>query len=205
MSEDAGAATDAGTAEVGDGEAATATDAEDSEAAGLLGGMLANDPEALAQELARIKTESRKWEKRAKGNAEAADQLKKIQDANKTDLERAQQAQREAEEARDEALAMHSRVMAAATHNLPVDLIDYLGTGTEDEIMERAQGIGQAIEAEVQRRVDEALRTGNQTRNGFAPAARPVESMRPGSAPATGVTPNTPDDWLRAMIGRERG
>jgi Domain of unknown function (DUF4355) len=205
MSEDAGAATAAPeTGQTGEGTDVAAPDTEEHEAAGLLGNMLSKDPDALATELAKWKTEARKWEGRAKSNSEAAAQLKEIQNKNKTDLQRAQEAQQEAERQRDEATAMHHRVMAAASNNLPVGLIDYLGSGTEEEIMERATGIGQEIEAEVDRRVKEALAGGTQGRNGFRQGARPVESMRAGAAPSSDEKPAGPEQWFRKLLNQAR-
>lgn len=200
MSEDAtgAAGTDAGTAEDPNASDATETGAEDAEAAGLLGGMLGNDPEALAAELAKWKDQARKWEGRAKTNSDAAARLTEIEQANMSELEKAQAAQRTAEEERDNAVSMHNRVMAAAAHNLPVELIDYLGSGTEDEVMERAEAIAAVIGRQAQALADQIL-AGNRNGMPFT-GARPVESMRAGSAPAQGGTPQTPDDWFRQLL-----
>jgi hypothetical protein len=201
MSEDTGAAgADAGTAEGQDVADATGTDAEDAEAAGLLGGMLQNDPEALAAELNKWKTEARKWEGRAKTNSEAAARLKELDQANMTELQKAQAAQAAAEAERDNALAMHNRVMAAAAHNLPVDLIDYLPTGTEEEIMTHAEALAGIIDAAATEKAN-ALLAANAGRNGMPyTGARPVESLRAGSAPAAGETPNDPNAWFRQLL-----
>jgi hypothetical protein len=200
MSEDTGAAATApGTGEAEGVDPGTVTDQEDAEAAGLLGGMLSQDPDALAEELDKWRRESRKWEGRAKENSKAAAKLQEIEDANKTELEKALDAQRLAEEQRDAAVTTHSRVMAAAANNLPVELIDYLGSGTEDEINERAAGIAQVIERTAQELAQQII-AGQAGRNGLPMGARPVESMRPGSAPASGGTPQSPDEWFRQLL-----
>jgi hypothetical protein len=104
-------------------------------------------------------------------------------------------------------------MMAAATYDLPVGLIDYLGDGTEEEISDRAEAIAGEIETTVQARVEEILRGAGFTidangeiqpasgggRNG-TPGRRPVESMRPGSAPANGGEPNSLDEWFRGVV-----
>src|SRR5215469_2108696 len=184
MSEDAGAAADATVtdATVTDADAA-GTGAEDEEAAGLLSGMLAQDPEALAAELAKWKGQARKWEDRAKANSDAAARLKDIDQANMTELHKAQAAQKSAEDERDKAYAMHNRVMAAAAHNLPVEAIDYIPSGTEDEIMAHAETLAGIIDAAATEKAN-ALLAANAGRNGMPMGARPVESLRPGSAPA---------------------
>jgi Domain of unknown function (DUF4355) len=202
MSEDAGATADPGTGDAGQvTDGAETASPEDDEAAGLLGGMLANDPETLAAELGKWKGEARKWEGRAKKNSDAAAELESIKQQNMSDLEKAQAAAAQAAEERDKALAMHARVMAAAAHNLPVELIDHLGSGTEDEINERAEQFARVIETAAQDRANEILAQ-NAGRNGMpVTGARPVQSMRPGSAPAVGgETPTTPDEWFRRLL-----
>lgn len=190
--------TGAGTAPVS-GTSVTGDGSEDTEAAGLLGGMLEQDPEQLNQELAKWKDLARKHEKNAKANSAAAKQLQEIEDANKTELQKALDAQKAAEEERDTAIMTHNRVMAAAAHNLPVELIDDLGSGTEEEITARAERIASAIDTRA-RALAEQMAQGNGS--GMLPrsGARPVESMRAGSAPANGDTPNTLDGWFRNLV-----
>jgi len=174
-------------------------------------------PEDLASQLAHWKDMARKNEARARQNASAATKLQEIERQNMSELEKAQAAQRDAEKARDEALASHARVMAAAAHNLPVELIEHLGTGTEEEINERAELFANVIE-EMAQAIAEQLLTDRVAsgelivgqasgRNGSAPqpqspGARPVESMRPGGAPA-GATPNSNEQWFRQLLNRD--
>jgi Skp family chaperone for outer membrane proteins len=199
MSEGAAEA-EAGTADVDTSAAGSETETEDTEAAGLLDAMSGNDPEALSEELEKWRKEARKWEGRSKQNSDAAARLKEIEQQNMSELEKAQAAQRDAEERAATATAMHNRVMSAAANNLPVDLIDYLGSGTEEEINETAEVFARVIEETVQQRVNEILAS-NASRNGQPMSgARPVESMRPGSAPASGGTPTSPDEWFRQLL-----
>ena len=197
MSEDASTGTE--TVPDAQSDNGAATDPEDAEAQALLDGM-SETPEDLAAELAKWKTESRKWEGRAKTNSDAAARLREIEQSNMSALEKAQAAAADAEERASTALAMHNRVMAAAAHNLPVELIDHLGSGTEEDISERAELFARVIDTEVQNRVNDVLAQ-NAGRNGMPfTGARPVESMRAGSAPASGGTPSTPDEWFRRLL-----
>jgi len=198
----------AGTAGEGSGGEEGATDLDTGQGQGESG-----DQGDAAAQLAHWKEMARKHEKRARENSTAAAKLKQIEQANMTELEKAQSAQREAEQQRDEALATHARVMAAAAHNLPVELIDVLGTGTDEEINERAELLQTAIEdmaGEIaEQLIADKIASGElivgqgASRNGGAPqgqqAARPVESLRPGSAPA-GAMPNTPEQWFRQLL-----
>lgn len=195
MSEGAAEA-EAGTADVDASAEGSVTDAEGAEAGELLEGMSNAD----TSEVEKWKAQSRKWEQRSKENSKAAARLQEIEQQNMSELEKAQAAAADAEQRATTATAMHNRVMAAAANNLPVDLIEDLGTGTEEEINERAERFARVIEEAVQSRVQE-LTAGNAGRNGqqFS-GARPVESMRPGSAPSQGETPTTPDQWFRQLL-----
>lgn len=199
MSEQAAEA-EAGTVEVDASAEGTETDLEGTEAAEAAG--TGTD---LAAELEKWKTQSRKWETRSKENSKAAAKLQELEQQNMTELEKAQAAAADAEERATTATAMHNRVMAAAAHNLPVELIEDLGSGTEDEINERAERFSRVIEEAVESRVQE-LTAGNAGRNGQPiSGARPVEAMRPGSAPSQGGTPTTPDQWFRQLLDNRLG
>jgi hypothetical protein len=128
-----------------------------------------------------------------------------------TEVEKAVAAQREAERERDEARDMHARMMAAAAHDLPVELIDFLGTGTEEEINERAELLVSSIEetatAIAEQMLSDKIASGELVvangngRNGQPQVVpgRPVESLRAGSAPA-GTAPATQEQWFRQLI-----
>jgi hypothetical protein len=165
-----------------------------------------------AAELAHWKEMARKHEKRAKENAAAAARMKQLDQSNMTEVEKAQAAQRDAERERDEARDMHARMMAAAANDLPVDLIDFLGTGTEEEINERAEMISSVIEETAQAIAEQLIKDqiasgkliDGASRNGGpvpGPGARPVESLRAGSAPA-GTAPATQEQWFRQLLGQ---
>jgi hypothetical protein len=194
MSEGAAEA-EAGTAEVDASAEGTETDPEGTEAAELEGAQGAD----LATELEKWKSQSRKWEQRSKENSKAAARLQEIEQQNMSELEKAQALAADAEERATTATAMHNRVMAAAAHNLPVDLIEDLGSGTEDDINERAERFARVIDEAVEARIQELTAGNNAGRNGLQDA-RPVESMRPGSAPSHGGTPTTPDQWFRQLL-----
>ena len=152
----------------------------------------------LASELERWKANSRKNERRARENAAAAKELAEIKKAGMSDAERLQAELAEATRERDEARTTHNRVMAAAAHDLPVELIDYIPSGTEDEMNDHAETIARVIQ-ETATQLASQMVANQQGRNGFA-AARPVESMRAGSAPAGEQTPQTPDQWFRHLL-----
>lgn len=81
------------------------------------------------------KTEARKWEQRAKENSEAAKRLADLEEANKTELQKATERAQKAEEraAQSELVALRTRI--AAEMNVPVEVLH----GT-DEASIRAAG-----------------------------------------------------------------
>jgi hypothetical protein len=208
---DAGAGPGTGTVSNGAGTAPAGAASGDQDASGLLDGMIENGQQQdddLAGQVEHWKQMARRHEARAKQNASAASRLQQIEDANKTELQRAQDAQAAAERERDEARGLHSRMMAAAANNLPVELIDHLGAGTDEEINERAELFAQVIEETAQAIAEQLLAERGIVPNGTVPqqqqqvpAARPVESMRPGSAPA-GATPTSNEQWFRNLLNR---
>lgn len=173
------------------------TGTEDDEAQSLLAEMAKNDPEAALRaaqaEIEKWKGLSRKHEKSSRDNAAAKKRLDELESANKTELERAREAQAAAEDRERQAVAGHNRVIAAATHNVPVELIDFLGSGTEEEILDTAKTFAEVIDRRVREQAEaravELLQSGWRPGNGqtdMGRSARPVESLRPGGAPSAG-------------------
>jgi hypothetical protein len=118
----------------------------------------------------------------------AAQKYQEFEEQQKTELQRATDKATTYEQQLADAKAANSRLMAAATHSIPPDLIDLLGGGTAEEIGARAEALATHLKA-----VAPAA---------AAPAAqRPVESLTPGAAPAS-AAPVTADDWIRNAAGR---
>lgn len=202
MSESATESTDPGTGPADDGTG-TGTDPEGQEPEGS--GEPELTPEELAAQLKDWKARARSWEGRAKGNSAAANELAELKKAQMSDSERIQAELAEARQERDEARADHSRVMAAAAHDLPIEMIDDLGTGTDEEISERAERWAGVIETRAQELAqvlvkDMLEQQQGQGRNGSLMGARPVESMRAGSAPSNGTPPADPNAWFRNLV-----
>jgi hypothetical protein len=151
-----------------------------------------------AQEAAFWKQQSRKHEDRAKANADAAKRLKTFEDSQKTALQLAEERAVAAEQRSAAADAERHRLLAAATHGLTPDLVDFLGMGTEAEIFGRAEVLNTQIDAAVNARLTQEL-----AKYGISPAAgepsgspsagaaaslsqgrRPVTQLRSGNGPA---------------------
>lgn len=168
-----------------------------------------DDPLARATaEAAKWKDVSLKAEARAnkaaataKANAGAAQKLAAIEDANKTEIQRATDRAVQAEERATQAEGRYHRTLAAAQHEIPPSLIDLITGSTEDEITASAEALAAAIN---ERATDIASATARA--NGLQPqrpqSTRPVESLRPGAVPASAPDNNDPNAWIRAAVGR---
>jgi hypothetical protein len=119
---------------------------------------------------------------------QAALKYQEFEDTQKSELQRANERAQSVEQRLSDLQATNARLMAAATHSIPPDLIDLLGSGTDEEINARAEVLAERLKA-------------------AAPAAaptpsRPVEALTPGAATASGAAATSPDEWIRRMAGR---
>lgn len=163
--------------------------------------MKAEDPDELKKELNRWKGLAQRHEKTARSNAEAAKNWQAQQDANKTELQRAQEAVAAAEERANAVTAENARMLAAAANDLSPDLIEFLGDGTAEEIGERGATLNRLIEEEVIKRVE--TRSKQPTQGNGRPTVRgqaPVGTMRSGSAPSTGGNLMGPEQLFRQLV-----
>lgn len=173
-----------------------------------------------AEEVAHWKAMARKNEARARENSKAAAKLQELEDKDKTELQRANDRAAKAERDAQEATAERHRLLAAAKHGLGPDLVEYLGTGSEEDIFTRAENLSKVIDGQVTARLTAELQKygiqfnsdGSGQPNGTAPSAgaaaslalgrRPAESMRPGASPATDRQPQDANAAFRSMLGR---
>lgn len=166
-----------------------------------------DDPAVLRRQLAQAKKDAHRFREQSKLNAKKAAQWDKAEKANMTELEKAQAAQKEAEERAAASQSQYHRMLAAATYDLPVELIDELGSGSEEEIDARAQLFSSVIQTRAQelaeeiaeRRVQELL-AGKGNYPGTAGNGRPLESLRPGGAPGGYNAPSTPEEAFRSLL-----
>lgn len=149
------------------------------------------------QQAAYWRHHAQKHEKRVKGFGQytpdqvkmMASRLAEIEDAQKTEQQRLQEQATAAEQRATQLQAANARLLAAATYGIPADLIDLLGEGDEEQINERARLLAERLAAAV------------PPPTSTAPVnSRPVESLKPGAAPA--ASEPDPDAWLRRMAGR---
>lgn len=119
---------------------------------------------------------------------QTAQKYQEFEDAQKSEIQKANERAQSVEQQLADERAQNARLLAAATHNIPPELIELLGSGTAEEIGARAEVLAERLKA---------------VAPPPAPAsARPVESLTPGAAPASSAGGATPDQWIRALTGR---
>lgn len=91
------------------------------------------------------KAEARKWEARAKENSGAAQKLTELENASKSELQRAIDRAAAAEAALATAQAESLRLSIAARHGISGDHLDLLTGSSEDELEAKAQKLSALI------------------------------------------------------------
>lgn len=119
---------------------------------------------------------------------QAAQKYGEFEETQKSEIQKATERAQTFEQQLADERSQNARLLAAATHNIPPELIELLGSGTAEEIGARAEVLAERLKAAAP-----------------APAptsARPVESLTPGAAPASSAGGATPDQWIRGLAGR---
>jgi chromosome segregation ATPase len=146
-----------------------------------------SDPDVARKEIEKLRRESAGWRTKYREAEPQLTEYQKWQDAQKTEQQKLTEAKEAAERELGDLRSTNARLMAAATHNIPPELIDLLGSGTDDEINARAEILAERLKV---------------TAPTSAPASqRPVESLTPGAAPSS-AAPTDPDAWIRKLAGR---
>lgn len=148
-------------------------------------------------EAEKWKSLSRKWEKDAKANVEAARRWAEFEESQKTEAQKLADRLKEAEERAAQAELGRARLMAAATYDIPPSLLERIVGTNEEEIAESAQALAKEIEEAVAKRLAEATPPAQPAQT------RPVEALRPGAAPGPDAADGSdPNSWIRAQLGR---
>jgi hypothetical protein len=162
----------------------------------------------LQRKLADARKHQRTWEGRSKANQDAADKLAQLEDANKTEVQRAADRAAAAEDRATKAEQLYHRTIAAARYELPPELIEYVSGGTEDEVNTSAEALASAINTRVAEQVAAQIATLTAAAaNGGAHQGRPqrpVESLRPGALPAAQAAATDGSAWIRQALDARR-
>lgn len=149
------------------------------------------------------KAQARKWEAQAKANKSAAERLQQIEDSQKSEAERLNDAIKKAQTDAAAAASEAARLRVAVKCGLDEAALNLLGDGDEDTLLERGRQISDlrraaeelvTVKAEI-----EALRAGRAV-----PSGVPVENLKPGATPVE--TPPAddayPSHWIPQRVNQ---
>jgi hypothetical protein len=149
----------------------------------------ATDTPDLAAELAKWKSEARKHESRAKANAAAAEKLAKLEDANKSELEKAQAA---IAEANQRAAAAEERIAKALTRAAVSDAAAKAGAIDTDAVFALLPSDAVTIDGDSVKGVEDAIKSLRESKPYLFGKVKPA----PGSADG-GRQSDKPAQWTR--------
>lgn len=154
------------------------------------------DPEVARREIEKVRKEAASWRTKYREAEPQLTEYQKYLDSQKTELERAQEEAQRSREELAQTRTANARLMAAATYNLPPDLIELLGSGSEEEIDARAKLLSERLAAAAPPSADP-----EPEKRAHPAQTRPVESLTAGAKPADDK-PTDMNAVLRAMAGR---
>lgn len=141
--------------------------------------------EATAEEVKDWEAEAAKWrelarkhETRAKANADAAKRVKEMEDAEKSELTRAQEAAQSAAERAVAAEAKALRYEVAADKQVPSRLMKFLVGTTKEELEASADELIEALKPDTGASDKGAGKPKEALRAGAAPTAEPEKSIK---------------------------
>lgn len=143
----------------------------------------------------RLRREREKYVDFEKFKADS-ERLRKFEEAEKSEAQKAADAVAAAQKAEADARAEAVRYKAAAAHGIGPDDIDLIGSGSEDEVMARAERLGRLIADSRELAASKTSETGKPTGASQTPAQK---AWHPGATPVdVSVGPSAKDRGLAA-------
>lgn len=149
------------------------------------------------------KAEARKWERRAKENAEAARRLREAEEAEKTELQRLAERAEAAEKRAAEAEGRLLRLEVAQAKGLTAAQAKRLTGSTKEELEADADELLEAFGAKKAESKEGDGDKGDESA-GAAIFGRPKERLTPGAAPDA-EPEKTPDQLADEVLKKARG
>lgn len=125
-------------------------------------------PQDYEAEIAKLRKENAGWRTKYREAEPIVKAHEEAREAAKTEVQREREAREELQRERDELFVGYTRLEVAATKNVPPDLLDFLGSGSREEMEERA---------------DRLIARLPSSTIAPPPSNRPVEGLRPGATP----------------------
>jgi predicted RNase H-like nuclease (RuvC/YqgF family) len=146
-------------------------------------------PEEYEAEVAKLRREAANYRVKLKEVEPIAKKALEAEEAKKDEVQRANERAQAAEKALEEQNTLNTRLNLAVQYNLPPDDIDYLGSGTPEEMEARAKGI--------------AAKNAAAAKANPPPTDRPMEGLRPGATPdpPKPADDSYPEGWKPKHLG----
>ena len=126
------------------------------------------------QEVKEALENSRKWERRAKDNKDAADKLAEIEKSKKTEIQKAAERAEQAEKRLSELEREKSRLSVIATKQIPEKYHDLVKGDSEDELLASAEKVKSLVESANSKQAEQASYVIPQ--EGGSPTSLPLNS-----------------------------
>jgi hypothetical protein len=141
-------------------------------------------PEDLQAEIAKLRKENASWRTKYREAEPIVQKHQEMEQAQKTELQRAQEALEQERRSRTEIETGYTRLELAVAENIPPDYIDLIGSGSREEMEANAKRIGALVAANM--------------KTPPPPSDRPVEGLRPGATPEPPkpADDSYPADWI---------
>lgn len=124
-------------------------------------------PDQYEAQLAKLRKENAGWRVKLREAEPIIKAHQEAEEANKTELQREREAREVLQRERDDLQVGYARLELAAQYNVSPDNIDLIGSGSREEMEDRASRLG-------------VLSSAAPTP---PPSNRPVEGLRPGASP----------------------
>ena len=129
----------------------------------------ARSPEEYEAEIQKLRKEAASWRTKLREAEPVLKAHQEAEEAQKTELQRAQEALQQEREQRTQMEQGYTRLELAVQYNIPPDDIDLIGSGSREEMEARAARLGQLV--------------ASVSKAPPPPSDRPVEGLRPGATP----------------------
>jgi hypothetical protein len=142
---------------------------------------LSRTPDQYESELSKLRKENAGWRTKLREAEPIIKAHQEAEEANKTELQREREAREALQRDRDSLQIGYTRLELAAQYNVSPDNIDLIGSGSREEMEDRAARLGALL----------------STAPAPPPSNRPVEGLRPGASPEPPKTEDSsyPANW----------
>ncbi|MET0996418.1 MAG: hypothetical protein ABWY20_21170 [Mycobacterium sp.] len=153
----------------------------------------ARTPEEYEAELAKVRREAAANRVRVRELEPIAKRAQEAEEAEKSEVQKANERAQAAEKAYEDERVLNTRLNLAVQYHIDPEDIDFIGSGTPEEMEDRAKRF--------------AVKTAAAAKANPPPTNQPIEGLRPGASPEPAAEPDDsyPESWKPSWAkGNER-